>query len=87
MRLVIISLFALFFSLILVISGNAYLLTLIGVQLGQQGIAPSAVGLVMVCYSLGFVVGAFSAPKLLMRVGHIRSFAALAALAAMASIT
>lgn len=87
MRLILISLFALFFSLILVMSGNSYLLTLIGVQLGQQGIEPSTVGLIMVCYSTGFVAGAFYAPKLLLRVGHIRSFAALAAVAAMASIS
>jgi len=86
-KLLVISLFSLFLSLIFVITGNAYLLTLIGVQLGQQGIAPTSVGLIMVCYSIGFVAGAFFAPKLLMRVGHIRSFAALAALAAMASIT
>jgi len=87
MRLILISLFALFFSLTLIMSGNSYLLTLIGVQLGQKGIEPTSVGLVMVCYSVGFVAGAFWAPKLLLRVGHIRSFAALAAMAAMASIT
>jgi len=86
MRLILISLFALFFSLIFVMSGNSYLLTLIGVQLGQKGIEPSTVGLIMVGYSIGFVAGAFWAPKLLKRVGHIRSFAALAAMAAMASI-
>lgn len=87
MRLLLISLFSLFFSLILMVTGNAYLLTLIGVQLGQKGIEPTSVGLIMVCYSVGFVAGAFLAPKLLLRVGHIRSFAALAALTAMASIT
>ncbi len=87
MRLLMISLFSLFFSLVLVVTGNAYLLTLIGVQLGQVGTEPTVVGLIMVCYSVGFVAGAFFAPKLLLRVGHIRSFAALAALAAMASIT
>lgn len=87
MRLILVSLFALFFSLTLIMSGNSYLLTLIGVQLGQKGIEPTSVGLVMVCYSIGFVAGAIWAPKLLLRVGHIRSFAALAAMAAMASIT
>lgn len=87
MRLLMVSLFSLFFSLVLVVTGNAYLLTLIGVQLGQTGTEPTLVGLIMVCYSVGFVAGAFFAPKLLLRVGHIRSFAALAALAAMASIT
>lgn len=87
MRLLMVSLFSLFFSLVLVVTGNAYLLTLIGVQLGQIGIEPTTVGFIMVFYSIGFVAGAFLAPKLLLRVGHIRSFAALAALAAMASIT
>lgn len=68
-------------------SGNAYLMTLIGVQLGIQGIASATIGYIMVGYSVGFVGGAFFAPKLLMRVGHIRSFAALASITAMAAIT
>lgn len=86
MRLILISLFALVMSLILVISGNAYLLTLIGVHLGSTGIEPAQVGYVMTAYSVGFVLGAILTPSLLIKVGHIRAFAALASLASMAAI-
>ncbi|SEG75779.1 MFS transporter [Marinobacterium lutimaris] len=87
MRLIIISLSALFLSLALVIGGNAYLLTYLGVRLGAEGIPPTQVGFVMVCYSIGFAIGSHYATHLVAKVGHIRTFAAMAALTAMASIS
>ncbi len=87
MRLLVISLFALFLSLMLVISGNSYLLTLTGVQLGSSGVSPTKVGYIMTGYAVGFVLGALYAPRLLLKVGHIRSFAALASLTSMAAIS
>lgn len=87
MRLIIISLSALFISLMLVIAGNAYLLTYLGVRLGAEGVAPTQVGFVMVCYSIGFAIGAHWCTSLVAKVGHIRTFAALTSLTAMASIS
>lgn len=87
MRLIIISLAALFVSLMFVIGGNAYLLTYIGVRLGAEGIAPSQVGFVMVCYSIGFALGSHWTTGFVATVGHIRTFAAFTALTAMASIS
>ncbi|MBS99933.1 MAG: MFS transporter [Oceanospirillaceae bacterium] len=87
MRLIVISLSALFISLMLVISGNAYLLTYLGVRLGAEGVPPTQVGFVMVCYSIGFAVGSHYCTSLVAKVGHIRTFAAFAALTAMASIS
>lgn len=87
MRLIIISLSALFLSLALVIGGNAYLLTYLGVRLGASGVAPTQVGFIMVCYSIGFAIGSHYATHLVAKVGHIRTFAAMAALTAMASIS
>lgn len=87
MRLIIISLAALFVSLMFVIAGNAYLLTYIGVRLGAEGIPPSQVGFVMVCYSIGFALGSHWTTRFVATVGHIRTFAAFTALTAMASIS
>lgn len=87
MRLLVISLLALFMSLMLVICGNSFLLTYIGVRLGASGIEPSQVGIVMVCYSIGFAAGSYWCTSLVRKVGHIRTFAALAALTAMTTIS
>lgn len=87
MRLIIISLSALFISLALVIGGNAYLLTYLGVRLGAEGVPPTQVGFIMVCYSIGFAIGSHYATHLVAKVGHIRTFAAMAALTAMASMS
>ncbi len=86
MRLLVISLSALFISLLLLITGNAFLVTLLGVRFGLLEIDAFTIGLVMVCYSVGFVIGSLYAGKIIRRVGHIRAFAVLAALAAMASL-
>lgn len=86
MKLLVISLLALFMSLMLVIGGNAFLLTYLGVRLGASGISASQVGIVMVCYSLGFAAGSYWCAGFVNRVGHIRTFAAFTAITAMASI-
>jgi MFS family permease len=69
-------------SILLLISGNAFLMTLLGVRLSLEGIDAAVIGPVLACYSLGFVSGTLYADRLIARVGHIRAFAALSALAA-----
>ncbi|NRP15650.1 MFS transporter [Marinobacterium sp. xm-a-152] len=86
MRLIFISLLALFMSLMLVASGNAYLMSLIGVRLGMANTPPTEIGWIMTFYSIGFVIGSIFAQRLLIRVGHIRAFSTLASLAAMAAL-
>lgn len=79
------SLFAistLILSILLLISGNAFLMTLLGVRLSLEGIDAAVIGPVLACYSLGFVSGTLYADRLIARVGHIRAFTALSALAA-----
>jgi MFS family permease len=73
-------------SLMLVASGNAYLMSLIGVRLGMSNTPPTEIGWIMTFYSVGFVVGSIFAQRLLIRVGHIRAFSTLASLAAMAAL-
>lgn len=80
MRQVIISLAAMFASLALFVAGSALLGTVLALQLARQGYSASAVGLVLVCQSIGFVVGSRYAMHLIRRVGQVRSFAAFAAI-------
>lgn len=49
--------------------------------------APVMIGLVGAGYSVGFLVGCFTIPSLIRRVGHIRAFAVFAAVQAAAAIS
>ncbi|TCS62635.1 MFS transporter [Varunaivibrio sulfuroxidans] len=55
--------------------------TLLGVRAGIEGFSTNAIGFVMSAYYVGFIAGTFLSPKLINRVGHIRTFSALASLA------
>jgi MFS family permease len=55
--------------------------TLISVRATLAGFATPVIGIVMSCYYLGYMAGSIGAPQLVHRVGHIRVFAALAAIA------
>src|ERR1700679_79437 len=58
--------------------------TLLGVRATLEGFPTPVTGVIMSCYYLGYLLGTVAAPRLLRRVGHIRVFAALAAVAAAA---
>lgn len=59
---------------------------LVPVLLVADGVAALPIGLIASAYSMGFMVGALSAQHLVIRVGHIRAFAAFAAMAANATL-
>ena len=80
------SLSALILSIVLLVSGNAFLMTLLGIRLGIEQVAPDIIGWVLVCYSIGFVLGTLYVHRIIGRVGHIRAFAVFAAFAAVASL-
>lgn len=81
MRVIILSVSALFTSLALLISGNAMLTTLVSLRLNIEQVSDSALGLVLALYSVGFVTGASYSIKVIRQVGHIRAYAAFAAVA------
>jgi MFS family permease len=58
--------------------------TLLGLRATLEAFPPPVTGLVMSCYYVGYLIGTRLAPRLLRRVGHVRVFAALAALASVA---
>lgn len=64
--------------------GSGLQATLLGLRATVEGFPTPVTGLVMSCYYVGFLVGTTIAPRLLLQVGHVRVFAALAALASVA---
>ena len=64
----------------LFIAGNMLLGTTLALSLAASPLHSAAIGLILVQYALGFVLGTLMGPRLIGRVGHIRSFAAFAAI-------
>ncbi|MEQ8587176.1 MAG: MFS transporter [Thalassobaculaceae bacterium] len=73
---------ALLTSLALLLAGNGLLTLLLPTRAALDGMATGVIGLAMSGYFVGYVLGCLLTPRVVQRVGHIRSFAALAALAA-----
>lgn len=73
------------FSLLLgtgiLLVGTGFLFTLLGVRAGMEGFSNKTVGVIMSAYFLGFVIGSWLCPAIIRRVGHVRAFAAMAAVA------
>lgn len=69
------------------LAGNGLQGTLIALRGAVEGFPASTIGLMGTSYFIGFLVGCLVIPGLLRSVGHIRTFAALAAIAASASLT
>jgi MFS family permease len=58
--------------------------SLLGVRATQENFPTAVIGLVMSAYYVGYVGGTVLTPRLVQRVGHVRVFAALAAIASAA---
>lgn len=69
---------ALLISDALVLLGHGLLLTLLPISANLLGFSDFQVGLTASSYFVGFVAGCLATPFVLMRVGHIRTFAVLA---------
>jgi MFS family permease len=80
------SLFALFFSLALLVVGNGFLMTLVSVRLSLASVEPQLIGSMMVSYSAGFVLGTLYVSGIVQQAGHIRAFAVFCAILALASL-
>lgn len=80
------SLIALFLSVALLVVGNGFLMTLLGIRLSLDEVDPRLIGGVMVSYSIGFVLGSLYSNVVIQRVGHIRAFAVFCAVLAIASL-
>lgn len=58
--------------------------TLLGVRATLEGFPTPVIGVIMSCYYIGYLLGTRGAPHLVRKIGHIRVFAALAAVASAA---
>ncbi len=64
--------------------GDGLQVTLLAVRADYEGFSATLTGLVMSSFYIGFLIGSVLTPRITARVGHIRVFAALAALASAA---
>lgn len=76
----------LFSALLLVMLGTNMLATVIGIRAEWVGFSTSVTGTILSLNYLGFLLSAWIAPRLVVTVGHIRVYAALASLCSSASL-
>lgn len=77
---------AVILSMVFLQSGNGILITLMPLAMGAAGISTTEIGIVATTYSCGFLAGCIGAPYIIKRVGHIRAFAACAAMFSILSL-
>lgn len=81
MRSALITLSALLLSAAILVAGNGLQNTLLAVRANLEGFSLLEIGLLLSLYYVGFIVGCQRVPHLVHRVGHVRSFTALASIA------
>lgn len=76
----------LLFSVGLLVLGNGLQGTLLGVRAGIEGMGDHLVGFMMSAYFLGYLAGSLCSPRMVVQVGHIRTFAALTSIVSAISL-
>jgi len=79
-------LIALFASVGILLAGNGMQGTLIAIRANLEGFGPVMIGALGSSYFIGFIAGCIYVPALIARAGHIRCFAALAAVGGVAAL-
>ncbi|WDR07053.1 hypothetical protein PSQ90_06345 [Devosia rhodophyticola] len=77
---------AILLSVAFLIMGNGLQLMLLPIRGGIEGFSSVEIGLLGSGYFFGFVLGCAFTPRLIVRVGHIRTFAALVSVASAAAL-
>ncbi len=80
----VLSSWALFLGMALLMIGNGLQGSLLGLRASIEAFPTTVTGLLMSAYYFGFLAGSMLSPKMVVRFGHIRVFAALASLASAA---
>ncbi len=70
----------------ILIGGNGLQGTYIALRGSAEGFATSTIGLIGAGYSIGFAIGCLYVTRILRKIGHIRTFSAMAAITACCSI-
>lgn len=86
MRAALSSCWPLLLGIALMMLGNGLQGSLLGVRASIEGFPTAITGLVMSGFYVGFLFGSILTPKILVNVGHVRVFAALASLASTATL-
>ncbi len=76
----------LFAGMAFLMVSNGLLATLLTLRAGGLGFGETVIGLVQSGYPIGSLLGCLVAPRLVIRVGHVRVFAALASIASTAAL-
>ncbi|MGB0630333.1 MAG: MFS transporter [Alphaproteobacteria bacterium] len=87
MRSVLFPVSALLLGTALLLLGGGLYATLLAVRGIGEGFSSGTIGFVMGAYYLGFLFGCLGCPRLVRNVGHIRTYAALTAIASAASLS
>jgi len=77
---------SLLLGMAILLAGSGLIGTLLGLRASVEGFSGLTLGLVMSGFFTGYILGAFVTPPIIRRVGHIRTFTAMAALAAVVSM-
>ena len=76
----------LFVGMLFLMVSNGLLATLLTLRATSLGFSDSSIGLMQSAYPVGSLLGCLIVPRLIVRVGHVRIFAALASLASTAAL-
>lgn len=76
------SIYTLLLGIGILLTGSGLLGTVIGLRAELEQFPGSVIGIIMSAFFFGYVLGSYWCPALIRRVGHIRAFAAMAAIAA-----
>ena len=76
------SLSALLLGMSVMLLGNGLFGTLTALRMTIENFAPATIGVVVACHSVGFALACLTCGRIMRRVGHIRVFAAFAAILA-----
>ncbi|HPR06366.1 MAG TPA: MFS transporter, partial [Denitromonas sp.] len=77
---------SLLLGMAILLAGSGLIGTLLGLRASVEGFTGLSLGLIMSGFFAGYIIGAFACPPLIRRIGHIRAFTAMAALAAVVSL-
>lgn len=80
------SVFSLLIGMGILLAGSGLLSTLLGLRASVEQFSELAIGLLMSAFFAGYIVGSYICPAMIRRVGHIRTFTALAACAAIVAL-
>ena len=83
----ILTLLPVFTSVFFLIVGNGLLTTLVPLRAAIEHFSSTQIGFIGASYFAGMLAGTWLAPLIVRRIGHVRAFAAYAALVAIASIS